>query len=578
MIRYRISYKQPASQYLCFSMLIPQVEQPILRVRIAAWRPGRYELGNFAKNVRYVKAYDEKGSPLNIKKIHRECWEIETSGALQVELCYEYFAGVLNAGSSLLDESQVYINPVNCFMFVEGREQEACEVELMVPDDYKVATGLKKISDQPRIFSASNFDRLADSPLIASATLKHHAFTVRNLLVHLWFQGECKPDFTRLENDFIRFIDEQIQAFGEFPELEYHFLFQITPHKSYHGVEHENCTVCMIGPTYQVFKDSYVDFLGLSSHEFYHSWNIKKIRPVEMYPYDFTKENYFRTGYIAEGVTTYMGDIMLYRSRVFNQSQYFKTIHEQLNKHFHNYGRFNMPVSEASFDMWVDGYETGVPYRKTSIYTEGALLALMIDIMLLEKTHGAHRLDDVMKLLYTDFACKGKGYTSEDFQQLLTSFSATSWDDFFRRYVNGIEDYEPILRETLMKVGLELTITPSKELYERNYGIKLEENTGKITQLAPDSPALAAGMQVGEVIATINGFSINGNIKAWFDYFNGEPLHLRTKTPDNRVRMIELLPENNNYYPDYAVKVTKDPTQNQKELFEKWTKNNLLCE
>lgn len=576
MIQYRVYYTQQASQYLCFIMVIPQVEQPSLCVRIPAWRPGRYELGNFAKNIRYVKAYDEQGRPLNIKKIHRECWEVETSGARQVELRYEYFAGILNAGSTLLDDTQVYINPVNCFLFVEGRENEVCEVELVVPDDFKIATGLPKKSSIHRVFSAPNYDRLADSPIIASPTLKHHAFTVRNLLVHLWFQGECKPDFTRLENDFTRFIDEQIQAFEEFPEPEYHFLFQITPHKTYHGVEHENSSVCMIGPTYLVFKESYVEFLGLSSHEFYHSWNIKKIRPAEMLPYDFKQENYFRTGFIAEGVTTYMGDIMLYRSRVYNQSQFFETIHQLLKKHFHNYGRFNMPVSEASFDMWVDGYEPGAPYRKTSIYTEGALLALVTDINLLDSTQGRYRLDDVMKMLYTEFACKGKGYTLENYQQIVEAFTGSSWNEFFKHYVLGNEDFESLLRETFFKVGLELTVTPSKELYERNYGIKLEES-GKITQVAPGSLALDAGMQVGEVIASINGFSINGNTKAWFDYFNGEPLHLRIKTPDNRVRMIELPPAQNNFYPVYTLIITTEPSQEQKELFEKWTKN-LLCD
>lgn len=576
MIHYRVSYDLPASQYLQFEMKIHPSEQTALKLRLAAWRPGRYELGNFAKNIRYVKAYDAQGNPLKVTKTHRECWEVQTNCNQDILVRYEYFAGVLNAGSTLLDESQVYINPVNCFMFVEGKEQEPCEIHLDVPNTYRVATGLKKLSENPIILAAKNFDELADRPLIASPSLKHHAFKVQKLLVHLWFQGECKPDFIRLENDFSRFINEQILAFDEFPEPEYHFLFQITPHKSYHGVEHENSTVCMIGPTYQVFKESYVDFLGLSSHEFYHSWNIKKIRPAEMMPYDFTQENYFRTGYVAEGVTTYMGDMMLYRSRVFSQAQYFETLHELLKKHFHNYARLNMPVSEASFDMWIDGYEPGVPYRKTSIYTEGALLALMTDILLIEKTAGAYRLDDVMRRLYFEFACNGKGYTSDDYKQIIEQISAERWDAFFENYVFGSSDFEPILRRTLLKAGLELQVTPSKELYERNYGIKLEDS-GKITQLAPDSPALRAGMQVGEVIATINGFSINGNTKAWFEYFHGEPLHLRTKTPDNRVRMIELLPEVHNYYPVYTVKVVSDPSTRQKELFEKWTKN-LLCE
>ena len=576
MITYHISCSLPSSQYLIFRMKICDIDQNALKLRLAAWRPGRYELGNFAKNIRYIKVYDIQGNELKVSKTHRECWEVQTKGNQEIVVNYEYYAGVLNAGSTFLDESQVYINPVNCFLFVEGKEHLPCEMYLDVPSHYRIATGLKVISENPYILTARNFDELADRPLIASPTLKHHLFEVQKLKVHLWFQGECKPDFIRLENDFSRFISEQILAFDEFPEPEYHFLFQITPHKSYHGVEHENSTVCMIGPTYQVFKESYVDFLGLSSHEFYHSWNIKKIRPAEMMPYDFTKENYFRTGYVAEGVTTYMGDIMLYRSRVFSQAQYFETLHELLKKHFHNYARLSMPVSEASFDMWIDGYEPGVPYRKTSIYTEGALLALMTDILLIEKTAGAYRLDDVMRRLYFEFACNGKGYTSDDYKQIIEQISAERWDTFFENYVFGSKDFEPILRSTLLKAGLELQVTPSKELYERNYGIKLEDS-GKITQLAPDSPALRAGMQVGEVIATINGFSINGNTKAWFEYFHGELLHLRTKTPDNRVRMIELLPEENNFYPDYTVKVVADPSNGQIELFEKWTKN-LLCE
>jgi predicted metalloprotease with PDZ domain len=573
MITYHVSYELASSQYIQFKIEIKHTEETI-QMALPAWRPGRYELGNFSKNIKFVRAFNELNQPIPVHKIDRNTWSISNTSRGQITIEYEYYAGILNAGSTFLDESQLYMNPVNCLMMIEGFENKEHQLKFKLPSNYIIASGLKQID--AHTLTAPNFDRLADCPLIASCTMKHHNFKVNNLSVHLWFQGESKPDFVKIETDFKRFISEQIEAFGDFPEPEYHFLFQITPHKTHHGVEHENSTVCMIGPTYQLFKDSYDEFLGLSSHEFYHSWNIKKIRPVEMLPYDFSGENYFRTGYVAEGVTTYMGDIMLYRSRVFNQQEFFSCLHDLFKKHFHNYGRFNMPVADASFDMWIDGYETGVPHRKTSIYTEGALIAMYADIEILKYSNGEFRLDHVMHTLYHDYAKKGIGYSEEDYWNLIEKYSGKNWTDFINKYVNGSNDFEPWINKMCNEVGLIFTKTPSKELYERNYGIKLGEESGKITQLAPGSPALLSGLQPGEIIATINGFSVNGNIRQWFDYFKGDVIQLRTKTPDNRVKMVELKPADNNYYPDYTVKINEDATTEMMTLFERWTSNKLF--
>jgi predicted metalloprotease with PDZ domain len=294
-----------------------------------------------------------------------------------------------------------------------------------------------------------------------------------------------------------------------------------------------------------------------------------------MQPYDYTRENYFRTGYVAEGVTTYYGDMMLYRSKVLNMHQYFTTVKDNLQKHFHNYGRLNMPVSEASFDAWVDGYEPGIPHRKTSIYTEGALCAMMEDILIVHHSQRRYSLDDVMKELYTEFAKKGKGYTADDYRSLLEKYSGVDFKDFFARYVHGCENYEFILAAAFRLVGLEVRVTPSNELFERNYGFKVSEETNKVTHIAPGAPAYLSGLMIGDVIASVNGFVVNGTVKPWFNYFKDDPIHLRVRTYDGRIRHIEMPLSAGHYFPDYSVMFVPEPTEEQARNYERWTKNTF---
>jgi predicted metalloprotease with PDZ domain len=575
-MQYKVSYKNTSTQFIYFELTVVGIKKDLTYIRIPAWRPGRYELGNFAKNIRNWKAYDSKGNLLEFKKTGRERWEVNTQGHSSITIKYEVYAGLLNAGSTYLDEHQLYMNPVNCCCYAEGWENEKCEMLLDVPDDYKIATGLDKDPKNKKLITAPNFDQLADRPLIASPSLQHITFKVCDLQVNLWFQGECKPDKVRLVNDFSRFIEEQIESYDEFPEKEYHFLYQITPHKTHHGVEHENSTVCMIGPTYALFNAGYDEFLSLSSHEFYHSWNIKKIRPVEMLPYDLTKENYSRLGYVAEGVTTYYGDYMCYRSKVFNQEHFFIALEDLLDKHFHNYGRLFMPVAEASFDTWIDGYEPGVPHRKTSIYTEGALAALMTDIHIIKESGFKYSLDNVMHDLYHEYAKKGKGYTEEIYQSLIEKYLGKDYTWFFDKYINGVENFEPELRKVFNMVGLDFVAEPNPQPYEKNLGCKVSEENLKFTHIAPNSPAEKHGIMVGEQIASINNFIVTGNnLKHWFNYFRNDEIHIRVRTIDSHIRTVIVPPYENNYYAVHKMKILNNLTDSQQSLFEQWTKNSL---
>src|SRR5437762_8327636 len=174
-------------------------------------------------------------------------------------------------------------------------------------------------------------------------------------------------------------------------------------------------------------EEFYVDFIGVVSHELFHVWNVKTIRPAEMTPYDYTKENYSRLGFVYEGVTTYYGDLFLVRSGVYSISQFFAELNVRIQKHFDNYGRFNLSVADSSFDTWLDGYTPGIPNRKTSIYDEGCLIALMTDLLIRRYTQNKKSLDDVMKTLYFDFAKLHHGYAEHDYTKVVENTGERSF-------------------------------------------------------------------------------------------------------------------------------------------------------
>jgi predicted metalloprotease with PDZ domain len=369
-----------------------------LLIQLPAWRPGRYELGNFAKNIQKWAAFNKEGKPLKFEKITKDCWKVETEGATDITIKYNYYANELNAGSTFLNQEQLYINPVNCCLYLPDRIDEACELQLVLPNDYKVAIGAKEIGEN--LYALNDFHELADSPFFASNSLQHKTYNYNGVEFYIWFQGECMPEWDTLIKDFKSFTVEQLEMMEAFPVKAYHFLCQIIPYRGYHGVEHTTSTVIMLGPGYNLMKGiTYEDLLGVSSHELFHTWNVKTIRPIEMAPYDYSTENYSKLGYVCEGVTTYYGDLFLYRSGVFTKEQYLKTFAERLQKHFDNFGRYNKSVAESSYDSWLDGYTKGAPNRKTSIYDEGCLLAFITDVFIRKNTKNEKSLDDVMRYL-----------------------------------------------------------------------------------------------------------------------------------------------------------------------------------
>lgn len=569
---YRLIYREPHRKFLDIEMTVRQVAGDTLQLQLPAWRPGRYELANFAKNIQKFTAKGENGTPIAFRKLTKDLWEIDCKGCSSVSVSYHYYANIINAGSTYISENQLYVNPVNCLMYVPDRINSPVEVELEVPKEWQVACAMQQPHTHRLI--AQDYHELADSPFIASGSLKHSTFETEGVLFHLWFQGEFKPDWERINKDFQKFCAKQIAIMGDFPVKEYHFLFQIRTDHTRHGVEHCNSTVITMGPSYDILKPVlYDEFLGISSHELFHTWNVKALRPADMLPYDYTRENYTRLGYVAEGVTTYAGDLLLYRSGVFSDYDFFKNVHTLFQRHFHNYGRFNLSVADSSFDTWLDGYDKGIPDRKTSIYTEGAILAMMLDISILRDTDNRHGLMHVMRLLCERFAKLGKGYTEQDYLAVINEVSGRSYENYFSEYYQGTKDVEPLLTELLEYVGLRINNTRSRLYFENRFGFKVEyirERNAKITEVAPDSIASRAGLGIGDEIISINGIRILGNLKEWCKYFEEETVILSVNN-GNDMYKVSLTPSEQRYYRTRWPEKLRDASDSQKLSFKAWT-------
>ncbi|MBL4708126.1 MAG: M61 family metallopeptidase [Flavobacteriales bacterium] len=567
-MKYSISYDNPNTRYIDIEAEIQVNGEEKMHFQLPAWRPGRYELGNFAKNIQKWAAYDEKGAELNAQKRSKDLWAVDCMGAKRVIIRYNYFANELNAGSTYLAEDQLYMNPVNCLIYEESRMQEACYLALKLPKDYKVAIALEET--EKNTFLAKDFDELVDSPFIASANIQYNSFELSGTTFYLWFQGEFKPDWFLLETDFMAYTKEQIKLFGDFPTKEYHYLFQILPHSAYHGVEHSASTVIALGPSYAILKKEgrYEDLLGVSSHELFHTWNVKRIRPVEMLPYNFSKENYTKLGYLTEGATTWYGDLMLYRSKVFDDVAFFRTFNQFLDRHFNNPGSLNLSVADSSFDTWLDGYVAGVPNRKASIYTEGALLTFMLDVEIRKSSKNKYSFDNVLRAFYNDFYKKGKGISEQDYKNVVEFFADKNLDEFFANYINGAKDYTELLKDGLDYFGLQFEKQATPLFHEAYLGIRLIEN--KVHSVFPGSPAEKAGVAVDDEIVIVNGLKVNKDLSSWLEYFKADTISMGAFDKTGRAKRIVVQLSTAIYYSKNIVSWKEDLTKEQEESRKIW--------
>ncbi|MEY3157368.1 MAG: hypothetical protein RLZZ121_421 [Bacteroidota bacterium] len=496
-----------------------QVQGAETRFRLPQWRPGRYEQSLFVRNLVGLTAQNENGEPLPVIKTEASEWLVHHPGSTTLRLSYRYFANQPDAGACWADPEWMYVNPVHCLMYREDSMGQPCRLHVRTEGmsttagPIIIATSLQGSAEQGLI--ASDYHELVDSPWMASAQLQRLDWVSEGVAFVLWMHGVPAPDEAmqaQICRQWEAMASVQIQTLGRFPQDEFHFMLVGLPYAFYHGVEHRRCTVLALGPASEIWKHLYRELLGVASHELFHAWNVKSFRPKGMESYRYEGWMYSELGYVYEGFTTYYGDLFLVRSGCLLPDEYLEEVNAYLLRHSENYGRYNHGLRESSIDTWVDGYSQSqsAPHRRVSIYAEGMLQALHLDLVIRSSTRdhaSPASLDDLIRYLWNRFeqSPETPGYTQETLtlwldENVIVPSTYKNWSDYFRIHYEQPNSIEESLRSILPLFGCRLTTSPNEDRVKHLLGLQMNWNQAepKVEHCVPGSPAALAGLGPGD--------------------------------------------------------------------------------
>ena len=483
---------------------------PTQVLSLPTWIPGSYLIREFSKHIESVRAYDEAGRVLKISKFEKNKWRLFNTDHELITVEYDVYAYDLSVRGAYVDQTRLYVNPACLCLGLDGQEHKAVEVEVFLPPELKhfqIATGLasKSLVKGRFTLKADNYAQLIDSPFeLAEQT--RFSFEANGIPHEFVVSGKHAMNIARMQQDIEKICATEISMFGSAPFKNYTFMTMATGN-SYGGLEHPNST-SLITPRDDLPKTDepeepsadYQRFLGLCSHEYFHSWLVKFIRPENFTNYDLNQEGYTSLLWIFEGFTSYYDDLILLRSGVISQESYIKLLKAQIDRYLQNPGRVVQSVSESSFDAWVKFYRQDENSNNagTSYYNKGCLVALCLDMGL--RLRGSS-LDALMRKLYEN-AQNGIQVNERTIVDLCNELTGDDWIEQINHLINTTDELP--LDQLLPEFGLNYTLKNDKSL---PLGLKLvDKPEGVFIQSARrDGVAVQAGLSANDVIVAIDG-------------------------------------------------------------------------
>ena len=508
MLHYQIEFDD-YKQHLVH-VTIRFLANPNQELWLPTWIPGSYLIREFSKHIESVKAYDEAGRMLDIKKTSKNRWRLFNTDHELMTIEYDVYAYDLSVRGAYVDQTRLYINPACVCLALEGQEQSACEVEVFLPDELKhfqLATGLasKSLVKGRFTLKADHYDQLIDSPFELADQTRFN-FETHGIEHEFVISGPHNANIDRLKADIEKICATEINMFGSAPFKNYTFMTMATGN-SYGGLEHCNST-SLITPRDDLPKSNeptepskdYQRFLGLCSHEYFHSWLVKFIRPENFANYNLHQEGYTSLLWIFEGFTSYYDDLILLRSGVISQKSYLDLLKAQIDRYLQNPGRFVQTVAESSFDAWIKFYRQDENSNNagTSYYNKGSLVALCLDLGL--RLRGSS-LDALMRRLYENTQ-NGMQVNERTIFDLCKELTGDNWTEQINHLINTTDELP--LDQLLPEFGLSYRVKTDKSL---PLGLKLvDKPEGVLVQSARrESAGAKAGISANDVIIAIDG-------------------------------------------------------------------------
>lgn len=568
---YHIAPSSPSAHLFKVSCTIHEPDPDGQRLSLPAWIPGSYMIRDFARNIVQISA--QAGSKrVAMEKLDKQTWLCAPcDGPLVVE--YEVYAWDLSVRSAHLDTTHGYFNGTSVFLQVHGRESCECVVEISPPlgeqyRGWRVATAMKTADAQSYGFGtycASDYDELLDHP-VEMGDFEVATFEVAGIPHDIVISGRHRADMKRLCRDLQKICECHVGLFGELPLMDRYLFLVMVVGEGYGGLEHRaSCSLLCSREDLPLRKDDavserYRTFLGLCSHEYFHTWNVKRIKPAVFVPYDLGREVYTRLLWAFEGVTSYYDDLSLVRCGLITAESYLELVGQNITRVLRGTGRFRQSISDSSFDAWTRFYkqDENAPNAIVSYYAKGAMVALALDLTIRRETQQRSSLDDVMRVLWQRYGRTAIGIGEQELERVIEEVSGVALHTFFDQTLRGTEDIplEPLLEDigVLMKLRPAQSDedkggTPPKEGEKRRIvlGARYRSCDGgvELTHVLEHGAAQQAGLAAGDVLVAIDGLRVStASLEACLcRYEAGDPVRVHAFRRDELMEFSVVLQE-----------------------------------
>ncbi|MGH9795773.1 MAG: M61 family metallopeptidase [Candidatus Acidiferrales bacterium] len=582
-LRYELRFDKPNSHLLDITIRATGLRGPAVEFAMPAWSPGSYEINNYAKMVQDFSASAADGKPLLWRKTDKHTWRVELGRAREVAVRYKLYGNTLSHHWVHYSDQHAFISGPAAWMYMVDGKQRPIVLTIDTPATWRVATSLTRTA--ANTFAADDYDWLADSPIEISNHTEQtftHAGTTYRFVVH---DILGKSDFSKAVQDTQKIVEAIVPWFAGVepdgratPFEEYVFLFHIWPRVGSGGLEHLNSTQITFGSTWENegfagrYGTDYQLKLFVIAHEFYHAWSVKRLRPKELGPFDYSQEVYTPSLWIAEGVTSYYGQLALVRAGLLSVDDYLASVGALITEVENMPGRKERSIAESSWDAWFEGNppgDTNLPNTNHSYYDTGQIMGHALDFAIRHHTGNQKSLDDWMRLLYRRHALPRPGFTPEEAVKAASEVAGRDMNEFFRRHVTGKEP--PPYEELFGYAGIEVqkTTQPGNPWLGVSFTRDLN-GYAEIYNVLPNSPAMEAGLDREDVVTELDGKAVKVDqlVQA-----------LSAKKPGDRVRIkVRRLREMRAFEATlgadptvtYTLKPLANPTPEQKRTYESW--------
>lgn len=537
-IRYQVAVESITSHLFSVQLEIARPDPDGQKLSLPAWIPGSYMIRDFAKNIVSLSAFSVNGIPLKYNKIDKQTWRIEPQqGAIRIQ--YQVYANDLSVRSAFISDDFAFFNGTSVFLEAEGQDHSTIEVEIFKPNfecsaNWKVATAMPL--NQPTqlhefgVYHADNYAQLIDHPILLG-DYDLVSFHTNNVDFELVLVGGHHADLQRIEFDLKKICQHHITLFNDTAPVERYLFITLLTHDGFGGLEHCDSTALLYSrndlPS-EIDKDkmteSYRTFLSLCSHELFHTWLVKRIKPAELQDVRLDREAFTEQLWIYEGFTSFYDDISLARSGVIEPTSYLELMGQNLTRLLRNQGRHKQTITESSYDAWTKFYQQDASAINNivSYYNKGAVVAMCLDILIRNKSGNQQSLDDLIRYLWQLHGKTGLATSQHTIQQILEEKMHIDLDAFLQLALYSTEELPS--EKLLALVGIKMKTRPRSTLSDKGgkaaekpcrhyFGISAKAiSTGlSVTQVLDKSPACIAGLMVGDQLISVDNWQVNAD-------------------------------------------------------------------